>query len=252
LVDVGKLILDSASVPIVERRDLSTTVISSEQRTFVDFFGRDGETKESTTRRAYSMPDGPNALEMWLKIASASSAHADPFLLLDEAQWRFLHRFTEFGALPAFIDGPGGSGKTTILVSLIRGVLHNRTSYPKEMSTRIITSSESLTNDLRDVLAGHLELIDGYSDIAARQRASDVCVTLDEYLISLLPGSLAEKFMVRENKVTWPIFFRWFNENVTDYQLQLTVHEAWAAIRIQITGNTDGREDPVVGAVSDE
>ena len=244
LATLGTLIIDSPESGIVSRHDLDTSILSSGDRMLIEKLNVGDDVSTSTIRRTYPMPSGPDSLANWIKIARSSGAHTDPFLKLDDGQEEFLRRFQLHGGLPACIDGPGGSGKTTILLSLLRGVLQNKDQYPGDLSLRIITASESLTQDLRAALENHLELLDGYNIEDSRNVAKEICATVDQYLLSLLPSETRELFSDIRLKVTWPDFSKWYRYSIRHHQLSATAHEAWAAIRVQICGATDGREDP--------
>ena len=245
LATLGTLIIDSPASGIVSSQDLDTGILSSSDRILIEKLSATGDVSKSTIRRTYPMPFGPDALTNWIKIARSSGAHTDPFLKLDDGQEEFLRRFQLHGGLPACIDGPGGSGKTTILLTLLRGVLQNKDQYPGNLLLRIITASESLTQDLRTALQNHLELLDGCNIEDSRDAAQEICATVDQYLLSLLPSETREFFSDSRLKVTWPDFAKWYRYSIRDHQLSATAHEAWAAIRVQICGATDGREDPI-------
>lgn len=236
----------SVKEPGVKLESLATVITAIDGEILLQILDDDAVTDNTRVRRRYPLPTGENAVDEWIAIARSSEAKADPYLVLDEQQKRFLDVFTrQVGALPACIDGPGGSGKTTALLLLLRGFLQNARMYSPGSTAKLITASENLTQDSREALRNHLVLVDGWALDDASATSIEVCVTVDKYLLGLLPAEASFRFNSIDQKVTWPKFLRWYEHEVASFGTRLTAHEAWCALRILITGDRDGRDDPL-------
>lgn len=201
----------------------------------------DEEFEPAVRRRMPLQPVG-HLPEYLLECEAASAAQVDPFMVWDEAQRRLLVDLSSAPhSLPAFIDGPGGSGKTAILMWLVRGVIQHRDWYVPGTRVRLVTASLTLAEKIEQGLRNHLRLVDGYSQRESNDLAADVCRTVDSYLLEFIPESNRVVF-APSKKVDWRSFHRWYSS--LHVPGPLTPHEAWCAIRILIRGDTIGREDP--------
>ena len=189
--------------------------------------------------------DRPTSIESWKEIVAVSESAIDPFLALDDSQIWLLESFASpFHALPAFIDGPGGSGKTTLLMAILRGVLQNREFYGEDLNARLVTVNRSHVNTLRHGIRNYLKLRSGISDADADEFAKASCLSLDDFLVSLLPADRRAEFSANR-KVRWADFSKWHREAFPSKRSLTTA--AWAAIRILIGGDRLCRdeEDPI-------
>lgn len=194
-------------------------------------------------RRRIPLGTRPDELGFLTECELASAGHVDPFLVWEETQRDLLIRLGSAPkSLPAFVDGPGGSGKTAILMWIVRGVIQHADWYAPGTRIRFVTESKSLVPKMVEGLANHLRLVDGAGRTEAREIASDVCRTVDSHLIEYLPDVVAERFRDDTRKVAWPRFRRWYGS--LRMSTPLTAHEAWCAIRILIRGDSETRDDP--------
>lgn len=201
---------------------------------------------ESTPRfrRRLVIPPGPEARDYLVHAEAASAGQVDPFLLWHPRQEAFLKRLSsDPKSLPAFIDGPGGSGKTAILMWLVRGVLQHRSEYADDTRVRFVTVSPVLASKFAEGLHNHLVLVDGFSPAEAAAVASSVCRTVDEYLLEFLPADRRARYVVRGSKLDWRAFRRWFGELHPSQKPRITPHEAWCALRALVRGDKLGRDD---------
>lgn len=200
------------------------------------------DESEVVVRRRVPLKSSADMLGYLLECEAASAAQVDPFMVWDESQRKLL---VELGSaprsLPAFVDGPGGSGKTAILMWLVRGVMQHRDWYVPGTRVRLVTASPLLASRLEEGLRNHLGLVDGYPPGESSDIASDVCRTVDNYLLEFIADSDRHHFD-SSSKVDWRAFHNWYNGLHSPGPL--TPHEAWCSIRILIRGDSIGREDP--------
>ena len=226
----------------IDRVGTHTKLESVEGRILVTFLS---ETNPVTQRR-YSIPKGPLQSEWMREVQEAADAHVDPFLVLHQSQTEFFRDLSKNPrtALPLSLDGPGGSGKTSLLMHLVKGVLSRQAEYGNTDSlVRIVTASTQLSDDLVQALALHLRLVEHDSWEVARSVASEVCTTIDNYLLGFLPVERVVRFQTPYDKIDWPRFRRWFEEHKRYWHNGITPHQAWCVLRVLLLGDRLGRPD---------
>jgi hypothetical protein len=196
-------------------------------------------------RRRLSVPAGRQTRTFLAEAASASSGQVDPFLLWHPRQEEFLRTLsTNPRSLPAFVDGPGGSGKTAILMWLVRGVLQHLDDYHTGTSVRFVTVSHVLATRFAEGLLNHLVLVDGLERTEATRISADVCRTVDNYLLEFVEPEERLRFLGRNSKVEWRHFHRWFVNLHPSQRPKISPHEAWCAMRALVRGDVLQRDDP--------
>ena len=180
----------------------------------------------------------PKSVELWQRMIAASVSNVDPFLKLDEDQCKILNKFQEFDSLPIFIDGPGGSGKTTLMLEVLRSILANRRYY-ENVSAKILSLNQGHVNSLRSAISNFLELSIGLSATDAKESALSTAMTIDEYLLVSVPEDKRNGFLMSK-KLRWSHFCQWRRNQRIERKDSA---QLWTALRVLILGDVLSREE---------
>lgn len=195
-----------------------------------------GETSEWF--RHYQRPSGIDANLKWSSIRSSGIAAVDPYVRMDTEQETLLDSLADpFTSFPMFIDGPAGSGKTTVLLAILKGVLSNRELYGEQLDVKLITVNERHLSSLRKSVELYLTNLSDEDQSSARAFASKSCQSLDSFFLGLIPERERNEF-ARERKVLWSSFSKWSLKHFFT-----SGSETWSAFRTLINGDTIGRDE---------
>jgi hypothetical protein len=191
------------------------------------------------SRRAYPADrlDRPDA---WLhEAARLDEVHRtlDPCLPLSREELAVLDGFTTQSSLPLFLDGPAGSGKSSLLGLLMatlvdRSALGRRKDF-QEGIPLFVTYSDDLCAASAERLERSLRFHFGYDPEEAERAAKESVRTTAALFRSLLPPEELERFDPAK-RVRFAQFRDYYNALKT--RPDVPAEQAWYAIRSFIKG----------------